>query len=100
MAQGFVDIDFDRRRAYMCHPTLVLLPTHGVPSAVLSGARVPFTVRSLKEAVRKTGGNARLIQQSQKAGWISMPDRILIEAVNKKNHIQHSQGIRYSLRPM
>ena len=83
IAQGFLDIDFDKRKAYMCHPTLIQLPTHGIPRALLSGARVPYTVRSLKEAVKKAGGKARLIQQSQRVGWISMPDRILVEAVNK-----------------
>lgn len=84
VALGFFEVDYSHRQLHMCPPVLVLLPSPGTPCALFTGGRVPETVRSLREAVRKTAGHARLVQQPQSIGWINMPDRIIVEAVDKE----------------
>lgn len=91
VALGFFEVDYSHRRIHLCPPTLVLLPSSGTPCALFTGGRVPETVRSLRDVVRKTCGRARLLQQPQRIGRINMPDRIMVEAVDKKTLATISQ---------
>ena len=81
---GFCEFDYSRRRLHICPPTLILLPTAGTPHALFTGARVPETARSLREAVLQAGSHARLLKQAQSIGSIDMPARIIVEAVDKE----------------
>ena len=40
---GYCEFDFEKRKVFMCPPSLVRLPSPGLPKAVLVGARNPST---------------------------------------------------------
>ena len=81
---GYCEFDYFGRQLHMCPPTLILLPGSGTPCGLFTGARVPETARSLREAVLQVGSCARLLKQSQRIGSIEMPARIIVEAVDRK----------------
>src|SRR3990167_292176 len=66
-ALGYCEFDFDDRMVYMCPPAFVLLPTHGLPKAVLTGARSPRLMALLKEAVKKRIGKARMVLDTSRS---------------------------------
>lgn len=82
-AFGHCEIDYASRRIYMLPATMVLLPSPGSPRALLTGARVPDLVTKLREAINQADGDAELVQESQGQGNVSLPARIVIEAVDR-----------------
>ena len=83
-ALGFCEFDHPSAQVHMCPPTLVLLPGPGAPCALLTGARVPATCKSLQEAVLQAGSLARLQQIPQNIAGINMPSRTMVEAVDRE----------------
>ncbi len=57
---GYCEFDFDNRMAYICRPSLVLLPGFGLPKALLVGARTPGLENKLKASVKKRRRKAML----------------------------------------
>jgi len=80
---GYCEFDFDGRRVYMCEPALVLLPTFGLPKAVLIGARTPLLIKKIKEIVKTHKDKMMLHIVSQSTADFSMPPLIYIEAIDK-----------------
>ncbi len=77
---GYCEFDFDKRKIFMCPPTLVRLPGTGLPKAVLVGARIPKTINRLKSAVKSEQGNAAFLNTPQKFFSVDLPPLICIEA--------------------
>jgi hypothetical protein len=81
---GYCEFDFNRRMVHMCPPGLALLPSHGLPRAVLTGMRSPRLVKNLKISVRKRQEKALLSFLSQGNRVINMPSSICIEAADNQ----------------
>lgn len=79
---GYCEFDFDKRMVYMCKPTLILLPTCGLPKAVLVGARTPGLVKKLRIAVEKRQDKALFTSLVQGRTNINIPTLPCIEAVD------------------
>ena len=50
---GYCDVDYDDGKVYACPPAIVLLPRHGLPSAILTGTYTPSVVEELKDFEKK-----------------------------------------------
>ncbi len=48
---GHCEFDFEKQRVYVCRSTLVSLPGHGLTRAVLTGARTPALVNTMRTYV-------------------------------------------------
>jgi len=81
---GYCEFDFNRRMVHMCPPGLALLPSYGLPRAVLTGMRSPRLVKNLKISVRKRREKALLSFLSQGNRVINMPPSICIEAADNQ----------------
>ncbi len=81
---GYCEFDFTSRKVHMCEPALVLLPVTGLPKAVYTGARIPQSIKKLKEAVKKETGKAIFLREQQKGYGIQVPSLICIEADSKE----------------
>jgi hypothetical protein len=84
---GYVDFDYQSKRAIVNPPQLFLVPTQSGRKAFLTGARTPdFAEKVLKKA-NELGLNIQVIS---KAGtcepWILLPDTIFLEARNLPNY--------------
>ncbi|MDA8142732.1 MAG: hypothetical protein M0T81_01970 [Thermoplasmatales archaeon] len=77
---GYCEFDFEKRKVFMCPPSLVRLPSPGLPKAVLVGARNPSLINNLKSAVRMEYGNAIFYNIPQRRFAIDIPALICIEA--------------------
>lgn len=71
---GFCELDFSNRMVYVCPPTLVSIPSYGMPTAILVGARTNELIDKLKSAVKKRGDKTILYIQRNEGG--SVPDLI------------------------
>jgi len=98
-ALGFCEFDFDKRILYMCQPFLVLLPTFGLPNAVLVGARTPNLIKNLKIAVSKRRETAQLIEIEQARQNKNIPALVKIEAIDTKtiSEIANECNIKHDL---
>lgn len=81
---GYCEFDFDRRMVHMCPPGLALLPSYGLPKAVLTGMRSPRLIKNLKISVRKRREKASLSLLSHGNKVINMPSSICIEATDNQ----------------
>ena len=77
---GYCEFDFNTRKVYMCPPSLVRLPTSGMPKAVLVGARIPRMVLRLKNAVKSVSDKALFLNVPQRRSVIDIPPLICVEA--------------------
>lgn len=80
---GYCEFDFDARRVFMCEPAMVLLPTFGLPKAVLVGARTPLLIRKIKEFAKAHKDKMTLHIIPQTTADFSMPSLIYIETIDK-----------------
>jgi len=80
---GYCEFDFDNRVVFMCRPALVLLPSFGLPNALLVGARTPRLVNSIKEAIRAKRKKAILKPFRHSEVYAGIPPAICIEATDK-----------------
>jgi hypothetical protein len=94
---GHCEFDFDNRKVHVCSPLLVLLPTCGLPRAILTGARSPSLLKKLKQAVRKESESTRFIRQQHKKYRI-IPEAIIIETTDLGliSEIARSSKISYN----
>ncbi|OGW79334.1 MAG: hypothetical protein A2Z83_09300 [Omnitrophica bacterium GWA2_52_8] len=83
-ALGYCEFDFDDRMVYMCPPAFVLLPTHGLPKAVLTGARSPRLMALLKEAVKKRIGKARMVLDTSRRNVATIPASVHVETADQQ----------------
>ncbi|NTU49387.1 MAG: hypothetical protein HGA87_00575 [Desulfobulbaceae bacterium] len=81
-ALGYCEFDYDGRRVFMCPPALVLLPSFGLPRALLTGARTPGLVEKIKASVKNRKNNAVFQRFKQKNPDLDLPDVTVIEATD------------------
>lgn len=81
-ALGYCEFDYDQRRVFMCPPALILLPSFGLPKALLTGARTPILVERLKNSVKDRKDYAVFSKWRQKNSKMNLPDATVIEAVS------------------
>jgi hypothetical protein len=79
---GFVEFDFNKRKVFVCPPALVMLPSNGLPKAILTGARTPTLLKKIKKAIDKNKYNIRIYKLDQSKKGFSLPEVIFIEAAN------------------
>lgn len=79
---GHCEFDFDNRRVFACSPSLVALPTSGLPKAILSGARVPALIKDIKKFVRTNRDSISFSETQQNNEYLFLPSAIYIEAVD------------------
>ncbi len=93
---GHCEFDFTRRKVYVCPPTLVGMPSIGLPRVLLTGARSSTLIQELKAAVKSTGGAAYIIMQQQTEPLL--PTAFIIESSNQGAiaEIAKKTGIAYS----
>ncbi|MFB0562928.1 MAG: hypothetical protein ACETWM_17155 [Candidatus Lokiarchaeia archaeon] len=82
---GYCEFDFDSKRVYMYEPALVLLPTFGLPKAVLVGARTPLLIKKIKETVKAYKDRMVLYFVPQSTADFSMPALICLEAIDRQS---------------
>ena len=80
---GYCEFDFDKRSVYMCRPSLVLIPSFGLPKALLAGARTPNLVQKLKRAVNDRRNKAKMKYKQHSVNNAAIPATICIEATDK-----------------
>jgi hypothetical protein len=83
-ALGHCDYDYEAHSISPCPPALVLLPGHGLPNAVLAGARSPELLERLKAFVRQRKQSMCYSAFVQPERYLPIPSAICIEAVNKE----------------
>jgi hypothetical protein len=79
---GHCEIDYNERRIYVCPPSFALLPTSGLPSGVLTGARSPKLMKKLRDIVRVEGDRARIREIPQRLRNMEMPSAIFVDVSN------------------
>lgn len=79
---GHCEFDFDNRRVFVCSPSLVALPTSGLPKAILTGARVPSLIEEIKNFVRTNRDSISFSETQQNNEYLFLPSAIYIEAVD------------------
>ncbi|MEA3437854.1 MAG: hypothetical protein U9R43_15415, partial [Thermodesulfobacteriota bacterium] len=79
---GYCEIDYDKRKIYMCPPSLVLLPSSALPHALLTGARTPGFIEKIKRVTSGRREMAVYNRTSQKNQTINLPDSVSIETTD------------------
>ena len=79
---GHCEFDFDNRRVFACSPSLVALPTSGLPKAIFTGARVPSLIKEIKNFVRTNRDSISFSETQQNNKYLFLPSAIYIEAVD------------------
>ena len=83
-AMGHCEVDFEKRYIYVCPPSLILIPSFGLPKAILTGARDYELIDRLKVFISEKKGFASLhsiIQNRQR--YALLPQAIYLEAISK-----------------
>ena len=80
---GYCEFDFDKRIVYMCRPSLVLIPSFGLPTALLTGARGPKFLKNLKAAVNGRWKKAKIEYKQHSENNAAIPATICIQAIDK-----------------
>jgi hypothetical protein len=83
-ALGHAEYDYDKRYLYVCSPLLILLPTSGLPRAVLTGARTTVFMKELKTIASNNRKNVSLSFQSQSFMEKLLPCAVYLEAIDKE----------------
>ncbi len=81
---GYCEFNFEGRRVSMCKPAFVLLPSHGLPKALLVGARTPHLLDLIKNALKKRNKIAALSIKWQRGTSLNVPATVCIEAISKE----------------
>lgn len=76
------EIDFDKRKIYVCPPCLTLLPQFGLPKAILTGARTPEVVQKCQEYLEIHKENIYGRTNFQSCSDYLAPHSISFEAVS------------------
>ena len=94
---GYLEFDYNARKVFMCPPALVMLPSEGLPKALLTGARTPALLKKLKKAASQNKKMVKLHKQRQSMKWISLPDVFWIEAasVDSLRDVASQSGILF-----
>jgi hypothetical protein len=78
-ALGHVEVDFgSNARLFAAPPALSLLPSSGLPAAVLSGARAPNTIDRLSAYLEKSAGKFQLDIRDQRDESKRFPARVTL----------------------
>lgn len=96
---GYCEFDFDKRDVHMCRPLLVLLPSFGLPQALLTGARTPNLMIKLKAAVNKRRNRAKIEHKQHNVNNPAIPATVYIQAIDKGviQEIAEEAGIAFNL---
>lgn len=101
-ALGHVELDFgSTTRLYTAPPALALLPTSGLPEAILSGARSPNTIELLQAQVQKRGNTLQLDVRNQKEESQRFPARVAVTAETRDDLLSLAKeaGIAFQEEP-
>jgi len=101
-ALGHVELDFGSTiRLYAAPPALALLPTSGLPEAILSGARSPNTIELLQAQVQKHGDALQLNVRGQKDELQRFPARVAVTAETRDDllSLTSETGIAFQEQP-
>ena len=79
---GHCEFDFDKRQVFPCPPSLVALPTSGLPKAILTGARVPSLIKEIKNLVRTNRDSISLTEVQQNTEYPFLPSATYVETVD------------------
>jgi hypothetical protein len=79
---GYLEIDYGLRKVFVCPPALVMLPSRGLPKALLTGARTPALLKKLKKVIDKNKKMVKMHRGCQSRKWISLPDVFWVEAAD------------------
>lgn len=79
---AYCEFDFDRRKVFMCKPALILLPSFGLPKALLVGARTPALIEKLKAAVKENRTKSQIYAITPAAAHSSLPSALHIQATD------------------
>ena len=98
-ALGHADYDYDKRHIFVCDPLLVLLPTSGLPKALLTGSRTSHFIKILKNTVSNNRKNVALNFRPQSFMEDLLPCAVYLEAISKETlkTIAVSLDINYQL---
>ena len=100
---GHCDVDFsgDSPRLYAAPSALAALPTAGVPSAILCGARSPDTADTLRRECTRLGRTAKVDVRPQYSRYAYAPARIEVEGESEDALVAlaGALGIRYLPEP-
>jgi hypothetical protein len=79
-ALGHIEADFDwpNARLYAAPPALSLLPSSGLPVALLSGARAPNTLDLLSASIEQRSGSVALAVRNQSDESKRFPARVTV----------------------
>jgi hypothetical protein len=80
-ALGHCEYDYSNRRIYACKPVITLQSNWGLPQAILSGARTPALIRSLREFAGKNKDKIVLREISQPY-YPVLPHAVILKAVS------------------
>ena len=81
---GYCEFDFKKRKVYVCKPSLVLLPSFGLPKALLTGARTPQLVNKVRESIRECREKALIENKNHSSENNVIPNSIYIRASKKR----------------
>jgi hypothetical protein len=101
-ALGHVEVDFgSSARLYAAPPALALLPSSGLPVAVLAGARAPNTIDLLSARLERTGGKFQLDIRLQRDESKRFPARIAVtgESVEDLARFASEAGLAFQEAP-
>jgi hypothetical protein len=81
-ALGHAEYNYERRYLHVCDPLLVLLPTPGIPQAILTGARNSLMLKQLKKFVIANREDISLTLYDQPFMGSILPVAVYLSAVN------------------
>ncbi len=86
-ALGHCEFDYEKRKIYICPPALILLPTSGLPKAVLTGARSPELLSRIKDFAKRYPDSVAYYYIRQRNNYSLIPSAVYLEAIDK-NYIE------------
>ena len=78
------DYDFGKRYVYVCPPTLVPLPTFGLPKFLLTGARDQDLIRGIRRFTAENKNQVSMVIIPQNVQHALLPPAIYLETINKE----------------
>lgn len=97
---GHAEFDYDRRQVSVCPPALVLLPTHGLPRAVLVGARDARLLPALRHWLNQQPGHRFACTELPPAHpELCLPTAVFIEALTETDLADLAQAQRLRFEP-
>jgi hypothetical protein len=95
---GYLEFDYEARKVFACPPALIMLPSMGLPKALLTGARTPALLTKVKNVIRKHKNMVNLNRYCQTKKGLSLPDTILVEAadIGSLRDVSNEAGILLS----